>query len=98
MPGPAGIRDKIQIQQRTQAYLDTVEEYLHSNCDKRGVSKYSDVLIEKERAGLDEIREGVRNRDCMIYRTDKSGKIVLDTKENFLKCMEDHYLSDPVGL
>ena len=27
---------------------------------------------------------------------DKSGKIVLDTKENFLLCMKDHYIHDKV--
>ena len=60
------------------------------------MSKCSDVLSEKERAGLDEIHEGVRNREWTIYCTDKSEKIVLYKKENFLKCMEDHYLSDPL--
>ena len=29
MPGPTGIREEIQIQLRTQAYLDAVDEYLH---------------------------------------------------------------------
>ena len=96
MPGPAGIREEIQIQLRTQAYLDTVDEYLHQNCDKRGVSECSEVLTPKEKAGLDEIRDGITNRGWMIYCTDKSGKIVLDTKENFLNCMRDHYSSDKI--
>ena len=29
-----------------------------------------------------------------MYNSDKSGKLVLDTKDNFLKCMSEHYQSD----
>ena len=32
----------------------------------------------------------------MVYSTDKSEKIVLDTKENFLLCIKDHYSKDKV--
>ena len=66
MPGPAGIREEIQIQLRTQAYLDTVDEYLHQNCDSRGVSECSEVLTPREKAGLDEIRDGITNKGWMI--------------------------------
>ena len=65
-------------------------------CDPRGVFKEGMNLTETERAGLDEIKEGIRNKDWMIYTSDKSGKVVLDTKENFLKCMKEHYEGDQV--
>ena len=48
-------------------------------------------LTEEEQAGLDDIKKGIANKDWMIYSSDKSGKIVLDTKQNFLSCMEEHF-------
>ena len=58
--------------------------------------KDSDVLTKDERAGLDEIKDGIEKKGWMIYTTDKSGKIVLDTKTNFLECMSEHYTSHRV--
>ena len=53
MPGLAGIRDKIVIQTEIQSYMDTLDEYLCNQCDSKGVIKESEVLTEKEKAGLD---------------------------------------------
>ena len=47
-------------------------------------------------AGLDEIKDGITNKDWMIYSSDKSGKIVLNRKENFLACMEEHFGCDQI--
>ena len=32
----------------------------------------------------------------MLYTSDKSGKLVLDTKDNFLSCMSEHYNKDKI--
>ena len=96
MPGPAKIRDELVIQTEIQSYMDTLDEYLHRQCDSKGVIKDSEVLTEEEKAGLDELKDGIENRGWMVYSTDKSGKIVLDTKENFLLCMREHYEKDEI--
>ena len=41
MPGPAEIRDEIQIQSEMQTYIDTLNSYLHDHCDKKGICKDS---------------------------------------------------------
>ena len=33
----------------------------------------------------------------MLYQTDKSGKTCLDTKANYLSCMEEHFKDDPIS-
>lgn len=54
------------------------------------------MLSYEEKAGLDEITDGINYKDWIVYTTEKSGKRVLDTKENFLNCMKDHYMKDKV--
>ena len=39
---------------------------------------------------------GIVNKGWVIYTTDKSGKVVLDSKENFLNCMEEHFSMDRI--
>ena len=35
-------------------------------------------------------RGGVKNKDWRLYSTDKSGKLVLDTNDNYLRTKEKH--------
>ena len=41
-------------------------EYLCDECDKKGVSKGSEVLSHEERAGMDELKEGIASKGWMI--------------------------------
>ena len=63
MPGPASIRDELVIQTEIQTYMDTLDEYLRNQCDSKDVIKESEVLTEEEKAGLDELKDGIENRD-----------------------------------
>ena len=96
LPGPVGLRDEIKIQCRSQTYMDTLINYMCNHCDNKGICEDSNNLTQKERAGLDELREVIKSKGWIVYTTDKSGKMVLDTKENFLSCMEEHYRADRV--
>ena len=40
-------------------------------------------MTKVEQAGLDEIKEQIKHKGWMVYNSDKNGKRVLDTKENF---------------
>ena len=44
--------------------------------------------------GKKEIEDGIRNKGWVLYRTDKSGKAVLDTKENYIEAMKPHFQGD----
>ena len=85
MPAPASLREELKIQGRMQEYLDVVNQYLNSECDSRGMPRDGSNLTPAEKAGRDEIRDGIKNKGWMLYNSDKSGNLVLDTKDNFLK-------------
>ena len=48
-------------------------------------------MTKSEELGRKEIRNGIKEKDWKLYSTDKSDKLVLDTKENYLKAMEPHH-------
>ena len=95
-PGPASLKEEICIQQRMISYMETVSNYKWKYCDVKGNCKEGNNLTEQVQAGLDEIKDGVKNKGWMVYNSDKSGKIVLDTKENFIECMKEHFESDKI--
>ena len=90
------IKDELIIQSYIDSYMETLNSFLRNQCDKKGVMYNSSVLSREEQAGLDELKDGIDNHEWMVYTTDKSGKIVLDTKENFLQCMQEHIKDDKV--
>ena len=44
--------------------------------------------------GRKEIEEGVKEKDWRLYGTDRSGKLVLDTNENYLRTQKKHVGGD----
>ena len=76
--------------------MKPLDNYIKMNCDKQGKAKDSDILTKAEEDGRREILDGIKTKGWLLYTSDKSGKIVLDTRENFLKCMEEHFVNDPV--
>ena len=73
--------------------MTEVEKYLNNECDDSQPLGGSN-LTKSELKGLKEIKHGVRNLGWCLYQTDKSGRMVLDTMENFISCMHDHIVND----
>ena len=96
MPGPVKIRDELIIQQKKEKHIDTVKEYMLTNCDRKGVINQSENLTDRERKGRDQIMRGIANQGWMLYNTDKSGKLCLDTVANYKECMASHVANDPI--
>ena len=94
LPAPASEEQEIRMGGEKIQLLDAWESYIEENSDAEGRIVGSNNLTRAEALGRKEIADGVKNRSWMLYGTDKSGKLVLDTKANFLKCMEPHYQND----
>ena len=74
------------------ACLEVFKEYEKNNTFKSN-------LTPTEEQGLKEIREGVKKKKWILYACDKSGKQVLDSKDNYLMAMMKHFEKDiPVGM
>jgi hypothetical protein len=96
LPKPVKIRAEIKIQEQRLETIDEVKKYVKEMCDEEGTIKESENLTETELAGLKEIQHGIKTLGWMLYTTDKSNSLVLDTKVNFIECMEDHYKNDTI--
>ena len=84
MPKAAPLRKEILIQGDIIELIDEFNLYVQEHCNDKGVQKNSSNLSRAEFLGRQEIKEGIENRGWVLYSTDKSGKLVLDTYTNFL--------------
>ena len=62
-----------------------------------GTIKDSTVLILEEEAGRQQILDGIKTKDWLLYTSDKLGRMVLDTKENFIEGMGEHFEGDHIA-
>ena len=82
-PPRLGEEDEIRVESKKGKVLELAREY-------REEVRLVNNLTEKEELGRQEIAEGVKNKDWRLYSTDKSGKLVLDTNEKYLRTQEKH--------
>ena len=71
MPGPVGLKDEIEIQNVMGSYMESLESYMQTYYDNKGVIKQTEVLTKQEKAGLVEIKESINNKDWIVYTTEK---------------------------
>ena len=71
---------EIDIQTVQLDRMETVSRYAAENCNPDGTIKDSVVLSPEEEAGRQEILDGIKSKDWILYTSDKSGKMVLDTR------------------
>ena len=96
LPAPAAEEQEIRMGGEKIQLLDAWDLYMRSNLDNDGKLTDSNNLTRSEALGRKEISEGIKSRNWLLYGTDKSGKLVLDTRENFLECMKPHYEEDQI--
>ena len=96
MPGPVEIRNEIRIQDQRDIHMTAINQYVSTHCDNKGMIKQSENLTERECKGKSQILEGITNQGWMLYSTDKSGKMYLDTVSKYKDCISEHVRKDHI--
>ena len=91
LPKPATPREEILIGAEELVLLDVWDLFMAEQLDDRGNLKGASNLSRSQALGRKEISEGIKSKDWLLYGTDKSGHLVLDTLRNFTDCMSEHF-------
>ena len=74
--------------------LNTTECFIKNNCDRQGRQKLNVSKVQEE--GLKSKRKRTREEDLVVMETDKSRRLSIMTKENYVASTEPHTVNDPV--
>ena len=88
MPGPRPRPEEATIENQRLESVRVFRKFLSDNNDDRK------TLTDLEDEGRQQIKKGIKELGWMVYKTDKSDCLVLDTKENYLECMKPHFEGD----
>ena len=88
IPEPLDVNEEICLQALKQELLDTTKTYCKNN--KIVMSN----LNASERNGVNSLLKKSRNRECVLFQTDKTGIMSVDTVDNYIKSAEMHVKDD----
>ena len=76
--------------------LKVVENYKNEFCDKTGKIKVGNNLLRENENAIKTLKKKCENENLAIYETDKTGKFVVDTLENYENKMRKHFKEDKI--
>ena len=92
-PKQCTIEQEIVMENTKQKLLSTVESYISTHCRKDGELKANNLTLE-ERQNLKETKKKIKDREIVIFTTDKSGKFSADKPENYEAAVHKHTEKD----
>ena len=95
MPPPLEETEEIKVQDLKQDLMKVTEEYIKETKSKKKrkkIQKYEN-LTEAEGKGLDKI---MSREDVVVFPTDKSGRLAVDSKDNYIAATMQHVEEDEV--
>ena len=92
MPQPASLSQETAMSSMKEKMLQKVKEYVRTKCDERGFPQSN--LSKEERSGMKEIKNKIDQKELVCFKTDKSGKLTVDTAENYTKAIKVHTEND----
>ena len=93
LPDPQEESIEIEMRSMTQRLKDAVSGYKSEFCDRKGKIK-QDNLSTKERIGLEECKNSTKEGGQVYMVTDKSMKMSVDSRENYMNEMKNHVRGD----
>ena len=92
LPKPMDTQNEAMVEMRRGTNNKIYEEYTGEFCNKKGEVRGN--LSEEEKDGLRRLQKRIREKDVVILKTDKSGKMCLVTREEYEKMGLEHTKKD----
>ena len=92
LPKPMDTQNKAMVEMRRGTNNKIYEVYTGEFCNKKGEVRGN--LSEEEKDGLRRLQKRIREKEVVILKTDKSGKMCLVTREEYEKMGLEHTKKD----
>ena len=92
-PAPSTIKKEKVLEAVKDRLLDTVSKYQNQYCNKSGKIKNQNISKSEENT-IKEVKENIKNKDIVVFTTDKSGRFTVDTPKNYTEAVMKHTRND----
>ena len=73
--------------------LNMAHEYIEKKCNQKGFIKKGNVS-NNVKDGIKSVKERVKEKEVVVYTTDKTGEFSIDTTDNYLNVLKEHTIND----
>ena len=94
VPKPLEGEKETQIQTLKERLNQCTKEYIKESTKNDNKTKMNLTTVQKQ--GLESLKKKTKNREIVIFETDKSKRFSCDTTENYKKLGETHITNDEV--
>ena len=88
-PKPGTIKQEKVLGNLKEKLMDTVREYKREHCDNKGNFKQNN-LSKEEVEGMKEIKDKIKQKEIVVFSTDKSGRFSVDSPKNYEEAVKLH--------
>ena len=92
-PKPSTLRREIVMQNIKDKMISKVKEYKQKNCNSKGWIKKTNFSKE-ENEGLKLVSESLKEKEMVVFVSDKTGHFVADTIPNYENALHEHVVND----
>ena len=92
LPKPISIEREAQIEIRRTIHEKIYQQYREEKTNENGEQETN--LTEKEEKGMKSLQKRIKKEGLVVMKTDKSGKMSVTRRENYLEMGEDHTKED----
>ena len=90
-PQPSSIKNENSIQNALDGFERVIDRHIREIGDKA-----PSVLTQEEKIGIKEIKKKIRNKEWVVFKSDKSGRLTVDSIENYSNDLKTHTEADIV--
>ena len=73
--------------------LSKIQDFKQKSCSEKGWIKEQNISKVQEE-GMRKVTERIRNKDIVVFTSDKSSKHTVDTVDNYNAALNDHTKDD----
>ena len=92
-PRPSSLKKEKVLDSVKNKLLETVSDYQRQHCDNKGKINNQNISKSEEKA-IKDMKERIRNKEIVVFTTDKSGRFAVDTPKNYEEAVMNHTSND----
>ena len=92
IPQPGPLREESVMAGMKEKMMFEVRKYIKEECNESGWPKSN--LTRSEVDGMKELKEKIKRKEIVVFKSDKSGKMTVDSMENYSEAISVHTEGD----
>ena len=94
LPPPSTLKNETILANLKEKLINVARRYRSEFCNAKGFPKSN--LTQQERSGIKELKDKINKKECVVFKSDKSSRLTVDSTDNYIEAIGKHTQTDIV--